>query len=678
MSGVATQKGAATSSAFGPVALSDSPHARLYPLALGESEITGGLWAERREVNRRRLLPGAVGRLEAAGNFDNLRAAAGGGAGTAAGGGSGAAGGQASPPFRGPVFMDSDVYKWLEAVGWELGRRPDPELARQADTAITLVADAQEDDGYINSYYQVAEPGERFSNLAHDHELYCAGHLIQAAVAHSRARRDDRLLEIAERFVEHIDEVFRIAGRAGTPGHPEIETALVELYRLTGRRRHLQLAAYFINQRGHRLLGPGHHGASYFQDHVPVREAREVTGHAVRALYLAAGVTDLYLETGEPALMDVMQAQWDDMVAGKTYLTGGLGAHHQDEAFGDPYELPPDRCYGETCAAIASIMWNWRMLLATGEGRFADLLERTLYNAFLVGLSRDGEDFSYVNPLQVREGHRDPVERGAQRQPWYWVACCPPNVMRLLASLEHYLATADAAGVQLHQYAPGLVASDRPEAGPVTLALDTEYPWRGRIAVRVADTPAGPWELRLRIPAWSARAELTVNGEPVTATPRAGYATVHRQWREGDEVVLALDMTPRVVTPHPRIDAVRGCVALERGPLVYCIEQVDQPTRLSVDDARLDPGARISESATDDPVPGTVALRASAVHAPAADHPGTWPYTTAPAATAPGEATDSTSADASHASATELTAIPYAFWGNRTAGPMRVWIPLAG
>jgi uncharacterized protein len=668
VSGATSPEPAATTDASGPVALQSSPHACLYPLALGEAEITGGLWAERREINRRRLLPGAVAHLEENGNFDNLRSAA----------------RQGSAPFRGPVFMDSDVYKWLEAVGWELGRQhdPDPELARQADEAIALVAAAQEDDGYLNSYYQVAQPGERFSNLAHDHELYCAGHLIQAAVAHSRARRDDRLLETAERLARHIDEVFRIAGRPGTPGHPEIETALVELYRLTGRRRHLALAQYFIDHRGHGLLGPGHFGASYFQDHVPVREAREVTGHAVRALYLAAGVTDLYLETGEGALIDVMRAQWNDMVDGKTYLTGGLGAHHQDEAFGDRYELPPDRCYGETCAAIASIMWNWRMLLASGEGAFADLLERTLYNAFLVGLSYDGVGFAYVNPLQVREDHRDPVERGARRQPWYWVACCPPNVMRLLASLEHYLATADATGIQLHQYAAGRVASERPQAGPVALEIDTEYPWQGQIAVRVTGTPAAPWELALRIPAWSARAELTVNGESIPIEPRSGYAVISRAWRPGDEVVLELDMSPRLITPHPRIDAIRGCAALERGPLVYCVEQADLAAGVSVDDVRLDAAAPISEQPTKDPVPRSVALRVDAVHAPAGTTPGAWPYATggvyasAGADTAAG-ADPTGSGPPSESSPMSLIAIPYAFWGNRTAGPMRVWIPLA-
>jgi DUF1680 family protein len=374
------------------------------------------------------LLPEAVGHLEDAGNFGNLRAAA----------------GRSDEPYRGMVFADSDVYKWLEAIGWELARRPDDHLARSADTTIELIADAQYDDGYLNSYYQVAQPG--WSNLTHDHELYCAGHLIQAAVAQSRGRGDHHLLTVARRFVDLIETVFTGDRRPSTPGHPEIEMALVELYRLTREPRHLALAEHFVDQRGHGQLRSGHFGSSYFQDHIPVREATEVAGHAVRALYLAAGVTDIYLETSEPQLLEAIRAQWHDMAARKSYVTGGLGAHHQDEAFGDPYELPPDRCYGETCAAIASIMWNWRMLLVTGDARHADLIERTLYNGFLVGLALDGRGFSYVNPLQVRDQHRDPVERGALRQPWYECACCPPNVMRLLASLDDYLATTDDSG----------------------------------------------------------------------------------------------------------------------------------------------------------------------------------------------------------------------------------------
>jgi DUF1680 family protein len=633
-----------------PVAVRHSAHARLQPLALGDAAIVGGLWAGRKEVNREVLLPEAVGHLEAAGNLDNLRAAA----------------GHATTPFRGMVFADSDVYKWLEAVGWELARTPDDELARAADAVIELVAAAQDDDGYLNSYYQVAQPGERWSNLAHDHELYCAGHLIQAAVAQHRGRGDDRLLQVALRLVDLIESVFDGGRQPATPGHPEIETALVELYRLTRDPRHLGLARYFVDQRGHGQLGPGRFGSSYFQDHVPVREATVVTGHAVRALYLAAGVTDIYLETGEIELLSAMLAQWHDMTARKSYVTGGLGAHHQDEAFGDPYELPPDRCYGETCAAIASIMWNWRMLLVTGDARHADLIERTLYNAFLVGLALDGRGFSYVNPLQVRDQHRDPVERGALRQPWYECACCPPNVMRLLATLDDYLATTDGHGLAIHQYAPARLATEQAAAGPIELTISTEYPWQGRVELELTAAPAQPWTLGLRIPAWASTAGLAVNDEPVEVQPGCGYARLLRTWRAGDRVVLDLPMAPRLVAPHPRIDAVRGCLAIERGPLVYCIEQADQPDTVTLDDLRLDPAAPLVQRGMPGLPANTVALSVGGRHAPARD-PESWGY--APVGE-PMVDDDVQSVD--------LTAIPYAFWGNRADGAMRVWIPVSG
>jgi hypothetical protein len=630
----------------GPVAVGGSPHARLRGLELDQTAIVDGLWADRKRVNRDMLLPEAVGHLEAAGNLDNLRTAA----------------GRDSGPFRGMVFADSDVYKWLEAVGWELARAPDEGLARTADAVIELVAAAQDDDGYLNSYYQVARPGERWSNLTHDHELYCAGHLIQAAIAHSRGRADDRLLDVALRFVDLIESVFDGTRQPSTPGHPEIETALVELYRLTHDPRHLVLAQSFVDERGHGRLGPGHFGSSYFQDHVPVREATEVAGHAVRALYLAAGVTDIHLETGEAQLLSALQAQWLDMAGRKSYVTGAVGAHHQDEAFGDPYELPPDRCYGETCAAIASIMWNWRMLLVTGEARYADLLERTLYNAFLVGLALDGRGFSYVNPLHVRDQHRDPMQRGALRQPWYECACCPPNVMRLLATLDDYLATTDAHGLQIHQYATGRLSAEHPRdgAGRIELTTSTDYPWQGHIEVELTATPSQPWALSLRIPAWASGATLSINGERAEPAPAPGYAHVQRIWRAGDHVVLELPMTPRLVAPHPRIDAVRGCRAIERGPLVYCIEQADQADEVTVDDLRLDPSAPMEEHALPGLIPGTVAVRART------HDPGSCGYVP----------TGSTAGNSG--SSVELTAIPYAFWGNRTAGPMRVWIPVWG
>jgi uncharacterized protein len=609
----------------GPV---DTAQGRLRPLAFEDAAIADGFWADRRRLNRDRLIPDGLAQLEAAGNLHNLRAAA----------------GREDGPFRGLVFMDSDVYKWLEAVGWE---------GQPADEIVALIAAAQEEDGYLNSHYQLMRaPEERFTHLAWDHELYCCGHLIQAAIAHAR-RGDERLLAVARRFADHVDAVFGPGRRDGTPGHPELETALVELYRLTGERRYLDLAAFFVERRGHGLLQPANFGPSYFPDHVPVREQEHITGHAVRALYLAAGVTDLYLETGEERLLEIMRAQWEDMAGAKTYLTGGLGAHHMDEAFGDAYELPPDRCYGETCAAIASIQWNWRMLLATGDVRYADLLERTLYNGFVAGLALDGGGYSYVNPLQVREGHRDPVERGARRQPWYACACCPPNVMRLLASLHCYLATGDDDGLQVHQYAGGTLRG----AGRA-VRLRTGYPWDGRVQVEVEETIAEPWTLSLRIPAWAAGAR--VDGEPA----RPGYARMERRWRAGDRVVLELPVAPRLTAPHPRIDAVRGSLAIERGPLVYCLEGADAPAGTSVDDVLLDPAEGLEDVPRPDLLGGIVAVAATGRHRRAAGFDPAWPY--APPAPEGGR---------EDGPPVSLLAVPYALWGNRGDGPMRVWTP---
>jgi DUF1680 family protein len=616
----------------GPLDLGGSPHATLRPV--DGAEIGGGVWADRQRLNREKLLTDGARRLEEAGSFHNLRVAA----------------GEEDGEFRGMLFSDSDVHKWLEALGWELGREPSAELAGLADECIRIIEAAQQDDGYLNSYYQVVQPAGHFVNLAFDHELYCAGHLIQAAVAHARGRGDTRLLGVARRLADHIGEVFGPGRNEGTPGHPEIEMALVELSRLTGEPRYRELAAFLVGTRGHGRLQPAHFGSAYFQDHAPMRETTELTGHCVRAVYLAAGVTDLYLETGEAALLDVMQAQWHDMVARKSYLTGALGARHSGEAFGDPYELPPDRCYGETCAAIASMMWSWRMLLVTGDARFADVFERTLYNGFIAGLALDGTGYAYVNPLHVRDGG----ELAQTRYPWFPCACCPPNVMRTLASLQHYLATADAGGVQIHQYATG-----RLRAGAVELRVATDYPWDGHVELEVAETGVRPWTLSLRVPAWAAGATLAVNDEPLEP-PAPGSARIERAWRRGDRVVLALPVAPRLTAPHPRVDAVRGCLAIERGPLVYCLEGGDAPAGALVDDLRIDPGMPLRSVPRPDLLGGIVAVGAGGAHRPPAFDAG-W--------------IDAGAAPRDGGEEVELLAVPYALWGNRGSGAMRVWIP---
>jgi len=557
--------------------------------------------------------------------------------------------------------MDSDVYKWLEAAAWEMGRAPSEWLRSTSAATIDLVAAAQGADGYINSYYTAAEPGKRWTDFAHGHELYCAGHLIQAAVALRRATGDDRFLTIAGRFADYLHSLFGPGRRVATPGHPEIEMALVELYRETGERRHLDLAAFFLEHRGRGWLGPGRYNSSAsFQDRVPVRDATEVEGHAVRALYLTTGATDLYLETGEAALLTALHRQWHDLVSGKLYVTGGVGARHLSEAFGQPYELPNDLAYCETCGAIASVMWSWRMLLATGDARFADLIERTLYNAVLAGVSLDGEQYFYVNPL-ASNGEPEHLSRGGcVRKPWHLVACCPPNVMRQLATFGHYVATRDAVGVQIHQYAPARVVADLGAGPAMALRMETAYPWDGRVRIAVEQAPTTARALSFRVPGWCPAAAAHLNGNP-TAPGSQGYLRIERAWQSGDVVELEFPMDPRLIEAHPWIESTRGSVAIERGPLVYCLEQADHPDA-SVADLEIDTAAPLESAQVSDRLEGVTVVHGS------------------------GWAVDTTSwkdrlyrpvvhGGSAPRRQTTLTAIPYYAWANRGPGAMRVWIP---
>jgi DUF1680 family protein len=618
------------------VAPTEAAQVRLWPVDPVGVVIRGGLLADRQRVNREVTIPHGAEQLERAGTLENLRIAA----------------GRSSGTRRGMVFSDSDVYKWLEAVAWELGREPSARLEAFARETIELVAAAQEPDGYLNSWCQVVDPAWRWSDLEMGHELYCAGHLIQAGIAFARATDDTSLLAVARRFADLIDEVFRNGTVTGTDGHPEIEVALVELYRHTGERRYLELADVLTSRRGFGTFAGGRFDLSYYQDAEPVREARAIVGHAVRALYLAAGVTDLYAETGDEELLGSVLRQWDDLVSTKTYLTGGVGSRHYDEAIGAPYELPPDRAYCETCAAIASIMWSWRLLLVTGESRFADLLERTLYNGFLSGISLDGESFFYANPLQSRNGER--------RHHWNPVACCPPNIMRLLASLHHYLATTGGGGVQLHQYATSTIRAVCPAAGPVELAVETGYPWSGSVTVEVVACGDAEWTLSLRVPAWARGA--VVDGQPVAP----GYAELTRRWRPGDRVVLEIDVSPRLTAPNPRIDAVRGCLALERGPVVYCFEAGDLPAGADLADVALQREAEPADGGPLAPLGGVPAVSVAGV---VRDLDG-WrqiEYVDVRDLPVDGAATPA-----------RLLAVPYFAWANREDGGMRVWLPGSG
>jgi DUF1680 family protein len=642
----------------GPVQPTDNASTVLRPGTQGR--ITTGLWWKSRRTNAVVSIPDGWERLVEAGNIHNLELAA----------------GTTTGDYRNDLpFMDSDLYKWLEAVGCLLGgddpdARTRERLTAHVDTSVEVLGAAQQEDGYLNSYVQVMRPDQRWQHLDWGHEHYSAGHLIQAAVAVVRGTGRNDLLDIACRLADRIDADFGTGpGKIdGIDGHPEIEMSLVELYRVTGERRYLDLARYFVDRRGHGLLSAPQFadhgfGSLYWQDKTPLRDATEVHGHAVRQLYLLAGAVDVYAETGDRSLLEAAERLWEEMAATKTYITGGVGAHHLDESFGDQYELPNERAYTETCAAIASVMLSWRLLLATGNVRYADLIERTLYNGLLPGVSLSGDRFLYVNPLQRRDGHvlRDGAEIRDERTPWFRCACCPPNVMRTLASLEHYVIAADGASVVVHQYIPGSFEAAI-TAGTVRLVVQTGLPWNGSVSI-TANGPEGvPWTLTLRVPAWSPRTRVAVNGQDVSDRPGDGWLRITRDWDRGDVVTMDLDMDVRVVTADPRVDATRGAVALERGPLVYCMESVDQQAGLRLDDVVVDPAGPVTAHERSDLLGGVVTLAARGRLRPGGHPSRWWPYRGAEVAQQSG-------------AEVELTAIPYYAWANREPGAMRVWIP---
>lgn len=587
------------------------------PLPLPDVELRGGFLGRLQEANGTTSIPRGAAHLERENawlNFDQVAL------------------GTPSPKYHGPCFEDGEAYKWLEAVAWNAGRTRDPEQLGWLETFSRRVAAAQADDGYLNTYVQSGQRASRYERLAWDHEIFNNGALIQSAVAQFRATGASELLAVAVAAADHLDRTFGAGPgkRAGTCGHPVAEMALVELYRTTRERRYLELARYFVDVRGHDLLEPTHaYGDAYHSDRIPVRSTLAPEGHAVRAIYLAAGATDVAVEAGDAELLAALERQWEGMVEQKLYVTGGLGSRWEGESFGDPYELPSDRAYAETCAAIAGMQWNWRLLLATGNPRYADLFERQFYNAVLPGVSLDGSAYFYANALQLRAGAvaTDTRMAAAGRQPWFGCSCCPTNLMRTLASLHGYLATSTGEGVQLHQYASSSVS-----AGEVSLRVETDYPWSGRIAVTVEESPSTPWTLRLRIPAWAGGATVDCRAvEPGT------YAPVRRTWRPGETLVLDLPLAPRFTPGHPRVDSARGCVAIERGPLVYAVEQVDQQDGVLVDDLVVDPAVLEEEFAPD-------AL-------------GGVPMAIARDAGRP------------------VRAVPYFLWANRELGPMRVWLP---
>ena len=630
---------------FGPAIPSPSASVALRPLGRDNVTITSGLLHQWQERNRSASLPLALRQLDTAGNLANLRLAISHGEGA----------------YRGPQFMDSDLYKTLEAIAWEVSRAPSEPLTSFAAQATDLLQAAQQPDGYLNSYVQVTGR-PRYANLAYSHELYCAGHLIQAGVAAQRSQGNggSALFTVARQFADHLVKEF-LGTHDGLDGHPIVETALVELYRETGDEEYLRLADQFVEQRGHGLIGDSGFGSRYLQDHLPVREANTLSGHAVRALYLEAGVVDLATETGDVELLAGSAVRWDDMVSAKTCLTGSVGSRHSGESFGDRFELPPDRAYNETCASIASFQWSWRLLLATGDSKYADLMERVLYNGFAAAVATEGDRFFYVNPLQRRADHYEGDEP-ARRRRWYSCACCPPNIMRTFASLEHYLAAVSGDILYLHHFT-GAQVSTSLAGGILALDVVTAYPWSGMVTLRVTAAPLAECGLAIRVPGWSSNPRFLLNDAPVAGTVQRGYVIIRRRWQPGDVITCDFAAVPRLTYPSRRIDALRGTVAIERGPLVYCAEQADQPAGLDLEDLTLHPGEPRDREATVPGVGATVLIEAGAAALPPVTGPAL-PY-------------GSERGGPPDGGPVTLTAIPYFQWDNRDGAPMRVWMPLA-
>ncbi len=550
-------------------------------------DIRDPFWDPLRETIRRSAIPyqwlalnDAVPGAEPSGCLRNFRIAAG----TEAG------------EHHGFVFQDSDASKWLEGVAYSLLSHPDPELEARADEVVETMISAQQPDGYLDTYYTITAPDRRFTNLRDNHELYCLGHLIEAAVAYHRATGKAALLEAAERFADLAAAVFgpEPGKKHGYPGHPEAELALVKLYAHTGKEKYLRLARYFVDARGteplyfreeEKLNGNGKYyfadgplGYSYCQADRPVREQQEAEGHAVRAMYLYSAMADLARLTGDPGLRDACLRLWKSVTEKRMYITGGIGSSPYGEAFTFDYDLPNDTVYGETCAAIGLVFFARRMLLLEPEGQYADVMERALYNCVLSGMQQDGQSFFYVNPLEVlpEACHKDRGKEHVQfrRQPWFGCACCPPNLVRLLMSLEDYPYSVSGSRVYVHLYLSG-EAEFRLPGGTLMLDCRTAYPWEGKMVYTVRTDGPLRAELALRLPAWAPGFRLLVNGKEPEYRQTRGYLLLDRTWTAGDQLELELELRPQLYAASPRVPEDAGKAAVVCGPLVYCAEEAD-------------------------------------------------------------------------------------------------------
>ncbi len=624
-------------------------------IPLRDVKVTGGFWGAYQELVRNTVIPyqekimaDEIPGAEKSHVFENFRIAA----------------GESEGDFYGWVFQDSDLAKWLEAVSYTLSAHPDPALEKRADEIIALIGRAQEPDGYLDTYFTIHQNLEKFSNLREAHELYCAGHMMEAGVAYYEATGKDSLLRIVQKLADMLYDRFISQKTKGYPGHQEIELALVKLYRVTGEGKYLELSKRFIDERGKApnyfdkestdfiVWGKPNGDYRYNQAHVPVREQREAVGHAVRAVYMYSAMADLAAEAGDESLYEACLGLWDSITKRKLYITGAIGATVDGEAFSIDYDLPNDTVYGETCASIGLVFFARRMLEICPSGKFADVIELALYNSVISGMSLSGTNFFYCNPLEVTPGvsgslygYRHVLP---ERPPWYSCACCPPNTARLISSIGSYAWGAGGGTVYSNLFINGSVKVQNTE-----IFLDTNYPWDGEIRYTFTGERS-EFCFAFRIPEWAEAAEISLNGEIVdlSANLRDGYCYIKRVWSANDCLVLAFGMPARRVYAHTSIRENVRKTAVMRGPLVYCAEGTDNGGELQ--NIILPRVAEIITGIYDkDLLGGIVPLQASCIRLLSGDalYSGVPPREE--------EAT--------------LTLIPYYAWGNRGLNQMRVW-----
>jgi DUF1680 family protein len=635
---------------------SDYPIAPIPPT---EMEVGEGFWQRRMETNRKVTIPYDFRKCEETGRIANFAVAA----------------GQIDGKHQGFWFNDSDVFKVIEGAAYSLALHPDPVLEKYLDELIAKIAAAQQDDGYLYTIRTIhgEEPFRlqrytgktRWSYLEHSHELYNVGHLYEAAVAYYQATGKRTLLDVAIKNANLIDRLFGEGEgqQIDVPGHQEIEIGLVKLYRTSGENRYLDLAKFFLDHRGvpegrkeNRVYG------EYWQDHQPVTEQTEAVGHAVRAAYMYSGMADVAALTGETSYVQAIDTLWENVVGKKMYLTGGIGARHHDEAFGANYELPNGSAYNETCAAIGNAMWNHRMFLLHGESKYIDVLERILYNGFLAGISIDGDEFFYPNPLASDSTYK--FNKGSTaRQGWFACSCCPVNIVRFIPAIAGYVYAKRDDDIYVNLFMPGEGTIDL-GGDPVRLTQQTRYPWDGKVQITVDPERSRQFTLKIRIPGWTrgecvpsdlyhyqdraaGKVSLQVNGHEVPLALQQGYATISRPWQSGDRVDLQLPMPIRRVLSNPQVVANQGRVALERGPLVYCVEDVDnggQAANLILPDTE-----KLDSRYENDLLGGMVLLEGEGLVVDPDD----------PAKTKP----------------VPLVGVPYYAWNHREPGRMAVWLP---